>query len=271
MGGGARVQRLLVLGSGYSGTTLLSMGLATSPQVLAAGEVPMFASAQPDRDPCTCGATFGACRLWSAVFDCDQPGKDAPPLPSLEHVIHLLRERAAAIEPQLEWLIDSGKTAQGGLRAHLELGAHDLRAIHLVRHPAAVAHSSLFRGDTLDAALERWVAVQAATLAALDAAAIPSLRLRYEDLTADFAQGLERVGAWLGVPGPFDERAAPWRWQDADWSARSHIMASNPRRFEGRPKHVAAEDGFRFALGAEVVAGLVQRAGTLAQQLGYTD
>jgi len=271
MAGDARVQRLLVLGSGYSGTTLLSMGLATSPEVLAAGEVPMCSSAHPDRDACTCGATFGACRLWSAVFEPGQSSKDAPTPLSTEHAIRRLRERAVAIEPQLRWLIDSGKTAQDGLRAHLELGSHDLRAIHLVRHPAAVAHSSLFRGDTLDAAVGRWVAVQAATLAALEAAAIPSLRLRYEDLTADFAQGLQRVGTWLGVLGPFGERATPWRWQDADWSARSHIMASNPRRFAGRPQHVAAEDGFRFALGPDVVADLVRRAGALGQELGYPD
>ncbi|HMI92027.1 MAG TPA: sulfotransferase [Polyangiales bacterium] len=267
MAGDAQVQRLLVLGSGYSGTTLLAMGLATSQQVLAAGEVPMYSRANPDRDPCTCGATFGTCRLWSAVFAAGQASQSA----AMEDAVRSLRERAAAIEPQLSWLIDSGKTAQDGLRAHLELGSHDLRAIHLVRHPAAVAHSSLFRGDTLDAAVERWVAVQAATLAALEAAAIPSLRLRYEDLTADFARGLQRVGTWLGVPGPFGERAEPWRWQDADWSARNHIMASNPRRFAGRPEQVAAEEGFRFALGADVVADVVRRAGTLAQQLGYAD
>src|SRR5690349_24271539 len=111
----ARVQRLLVLGSGYSGTTLLSMGLATSPEVLAAGEVPMYARADPEREPCTCGATFAACPLWSAVFAPGQTGTGG----ATEDAMRSLRARVAALDARVRWLIDSGKTAQDGLRAHL--------------------------------------------------------------------------------------------------------------------------------------------------------
>jgi hypothetical protein len=186
--------------------------------------------------------------------------------------IRRLRERVAAMEPEAHWMIDSGKTAQGGLRAHLSLGQSDLRAIHLVRHPAAVVHSSMWRGVALDEAVERWIAVQSATFAALDAAAIPTRQLRYEDLASDFASALSTLGAWLGVVGPFGERGGtPWRWQQASWTQRSHIMASNPRRFEGRPERIAVEEGFRYALGPDVVREILQRAGKLAQQLGYDE
>jgi hypothetical protein len=102
----------------------------------------------------------------------------------------------------------------------------------------------------------QWRSAHQAILADLERREVESMRIRFEDLTADPARRaacLARLCGWLGVPfdGPL---------QEAAWTGIAPVMATarpRPRRWQARAREV------RAAIDREVSA--------TAERLGYGD
>jgi hypothetical protein len=138
-------------------------------------------------------------------------------------------------------VIDSSKHASLAFCLRSSPGL-DLRVIHMVRDPRAVAYSwskivdrpegasgSQMSTYTPASAALRWN-LQNSALQLLSQLGTPTLRVRYEDFTAAPAATLSRIAAFAGLPGgglqPEDD--GPGRWW-ADLGATHGV--GNPMRF----------------------------------------
>jgi hypothetical protein len=58
---------IYILGAGHSGSTLLTMLLASHPEVTSIGELKAPAIGSSEQYPCSCGKTLATCSFWSAL------------------------------------------------------------------------------------------------------------------------------------------------------------------------------------------------------------
>ena len=146
------------------------------------------------------------------------------------------------------------------LRWHPQL---DLRVIHVIRDSRAVAYSwaqRVSRPDSVavDSYMTTYSPARAAALwnahnsalALLARVGVPTLRVRYEDLTAAPAATVATVAEFAGLPGagaPLgylrDDAGARW----ADLSA-AHTASGNPMRFATGTIAIEADDRWRTAM-----------------------
>ncbi|KGJ09522.1 sulfotransferase family protein [Paracoccus sphaerophysae] len=234
MRGAVMLDRIIyVTGYGRSGSTLLDMMLGAHPQVFGAGEMSTICRhVWPNDEYCACHARVRACPLWSdAVTEWQASGIDLDRHAMLQRRIEPIlshARRGAALRDYCDQtlalyrivarrtgrpvLLDSSKSP--GRALALARAGVDLRLIHLVRDPRAVAHSMSvpMQVDT-EAGVQktlpahpvartalRWSFVNAGAEAALRRIApAHGLRLRYEDLVADPQGALARIGATVGL------------------------------------------------------------------------
>lgn len=129
---------LYIGGYGRSGSTLLELLLAASPDVVACGEI-VIAARRQNAPRCSCGKSREDCALWGRVFTQSHPPG------SWSHknlTLALLRE----VQGRFAVLLDSSKTAWGSFRtpfvARRSLG-QDLLLLHIVRDPRGVCWSNV--------------------------------------------------------------------------------------------------------------------------------
>lgn len=261
------MQRILLLGSGASGSTLLEMTLALSPGITALGEVSEFARVLPAQHACTCGVLFADCPLWGPLLaDAARDGASGS----------TFLGRAIAHASRLEgtpWCVSSVKNEEA-LASERSLGLDGTRAIYLVRHPCGYVYSWLISGLEFDQVLEAWVREQERTLTFLDEArarGIPTSTVRYEDFVRAPGATLARLGAFVGVPGPFGERVEPWDWSRAPWGRRQHVLCGAPWRLSGKPDEIREDERWRLALRASAQAEVLRACRPLLRKLGYAD
>jgi hypothetical protein len=137
----------------------------------------------------------------------------------------------------------------------------DLRVLHLVRDPRAVAYSwsrQVLRPDTdrqsymtrySPATTARQWDVQNAAFQLLARTGVPTMRLRYEDFTAEPELTLHRVADFAGLPSrdsyPFLTADGPsWR---AHLSG-SHSVSGNPMRFTTGQIPIRADEKWRTSM-----------------------
>ena len=258
---------LYLAGWGRSGSTVLSAVLGGLPGVFAAGEARSFwQKGLLERSPCACGRPVQACEVWSPAAAAAVGG--AWPMAADElarfQADHLRTRDYVTAWPRLRFrspttdevryaqtyaalhrcladttgarlALDSSKYP---LDAHLlaRVGAVDVRVLHLVRDPRAVAHSwgtpkaltpeagaptlKRFRPAASSAIWTTWNAMVRDLLREL-----PIHTLRYEDLVADPPAAVEAIAAFAGVPveGPVDPSALGQH--------PNHMVAGNPVRF----------------------------------------
>jgi hypothetical protein len=260
-------QRILLLGSGGTGSTLLEMSLALSPEITALGEVSEFARVEPDKHVCTCGAPFSGCPLWGGLL-----AEAGPAGWSGTTFLARAIDRAWEIE-KTPWCIDSVKN-DPALANERQLGLAGTRAIYLVRHPCGYVYSWLSSGFDFDRVIGAWVHEQEQTLAFLDEAAthgVPSVTVRYEELVEDPGRTLGRLGEFLGVTGPFGERSAAWDWEKAPWGRRQHVLCGAPWRLSGRPEAIREDVRWKLALQPSAQAEILRACRPLMRRLGYSE
>lgn len=131
--------------------------------------------------------------------------------------------------------------------------ALDLRVVHLVRDSRAVAHSwtrqvrrpevdgEVFmpRHSTLGSS-GYWLG-QNGLFHLIAARAVPTLRVRYEDLAGDPAAVLASVRTFTGLPGSV-------RGSAAQPAPEQHSVAGNPLRFRAGPLTVRRDEAWREAM-----------------------
>lgn len=280
-------------GLGRSGSTLLERLLGEMPGACPAGEVVhLWLRGIRQGERCACGQPLPCCPFWTQVgqaafggwhqVDVDRiirlrarvdRSRFLPHLasaalrrrlqPALDEYVRYYQRLYAAIGQVsgAPVVIDSSKHASLAFCLRSNPGL-DLRVIHLVRDPRAVAYSWGKAVDRPEAASGsqmptyppasaalRWN-LQNSALQLLSQLGTPTLRVRYEDFTAAPAATLGRIAAFAGLPaGPefsFLDTDDHGRWW-ADLGA-THTAAGNPMRFTTGRIAIRHDDTWQTAM-----------------------
>lgn len=278
-------------GLGRSGTTLIARVLGELPGVADLGEVVhMWRRDVRDNERCGCGAPFRSCPFWIEVgelafdgwdrIDLDRlealqatvertrfiPRLGRTVLPDavradvLEYAEHYARVyRAAAKVAGARAVVDSSKHPSLAycLRWHPEI---DLRVVHVVRDPRAVAYSwtkQVARPET-DGAEEmtRYSPARSALLWDTHNAAlgwlrrrrVPVLTIRYEDLLADPVTCTRQISDFASLDVTTD--ALGFLHAEHVELTAGHSAAGNPMRFRTGRIQLVRDDDWRAKLPA---------------------
>jgi hypothetical protein len=256
---------VFIVGSGYSGSTLLDLILGCHARSAGFGELREFDAFVEADGPCTCGATATSCPFWTEVrsilgasFRLYPAGADM--LTILGRTLRLLE--AVGGVSGAEAIVDSSKWVD---RARLlgATGELDARVVHLVRDGRGVLWSRLRRQLPAEASLRRWCAQNEAALSWLGRAdAPPNLRVRYEDLAHRPAETVARVCALADL----DFRPEMLRFREG----KAHMVSGNAMRLGGT-SDIVVDETWRTALEPEHLRLFEQVTGDLPQRLGYRD
>lgn len=292
------VRVLYIGGTGRTGSTLLSSLLGQYPAFFSAGEVAfLWRFGLVEGGLCSCGTPIRECRVWLSIFDRAYGG--------LEHVdgaemvrirrkfnsVHLplmvtnrqrerLMHRASTFSEATERLYN-GIAAATGSRVVVdsskephysyilrECRSLDVRFLHLVRDPRAVAYSWQRRkaetGLGGGAYMERRRPTKSA--AYFDVSNVAAevmwareehryLRIRYEDFIARPGETLRTIAAFAG------EAIDPSSVIHGDGAelAGTHSVWGNPNRFDRGRVTLGRDDAWRHAL-SRVDQGVVTAA-----------
>lgn len=291
---------IFITGYGRSGSTLLDMMLGGHPDIFGAGEMSTICRhVWPNDEYCACRRRVKSCPLWSeAMAEWQRGGVDVAAHERLQRQVEpilsaarmlgraglrdwrdqtLALYRIAARRAGRPVLLDSSKSP--GRALALAGAGIDLRVIHLVRDPRAVAHSmSKPMGIDTEAGVQktlrahpvartalRWNFVNAGAERAL--ARLPAghgLRLRYEDMVDDPATALTRIGAAAGIDlGPQAREIGSGKPIAAD-----HQVAGSRIRMNG-PMRVEADMGWQDRMGAGDQATVARLCRGRMRRYGY--
>lgn len=307
----APLRVLFVGGLGRSGSTLLERLLSELPGVCGMGEVVhLWQRGLVDNEKCACGAAFHDCPFWRKVGETAFGGwkdLDIEEFRALKESIDRTRfvpalararlagdtrRRLTAYDDVYRRLYDAVRDVSGcevlvDSSKHISLAfclrwseAIDLRVVHVVRDPRAVAHSwakTVIRPEAgvrsaEGAHMARWSPAKTALhwnaqnfgFGLLARRGVPTMRVRYEDFVRSPAVTLREIAAFaaLGetVPLPFTEE------RSVELSP-NHQVAGNPLRFRTGRIELRADEAWRSELGVlrrYTVAGL-----TLPLLAGY--
>lgn len=281
---------LFVSGWGRSGSTLLDRVLGEVPGVVSTGEIrELWQRGLLENRPCGCDEPFRSCAFWTQVgktafggwdeldlddvldlrFSLDRPWM-VPTIASPRRTARLDAgiDRYRSILAELyrglfevtgaDVIVDSSKMPSHGFLLRSIPGI-DLRTVHLVRDPRAVAWSwqrrvekKVTQGPPASlptygpaSASARWL-VYNAQASLLRRFAVPYLRLRYEDLVRSPRASLERVLAHAGVRAT-DENLAFVR-DDEITLGEGHTVDGNPMRFAIGDVPLRADEEWRRAM-----------------------
>lgn len=272
---------LFIGGYGRSGSTMLDRVLGESPGVTSLGEVRhLWREGLVENRRCGCGKPFQSCAHWDAVLAraFGPEGVDVERVRALQHAVDRwwrvpqlarsgaspqLREyagalsclyRAAAAETGAQILVDSSKdVSHGYVLRHLDPDL-ELRVVHLLRDPRAVAYSwqrhkhnpgsgrPMDRWPPWRTAIE-WDVINAG-VAGLRRLGEPYLPVSYEDLTAAPRGTVERVLRFAGQRPP----QVPVAEDGTVELAASHTAAGNPDRFRSGPTQIRSDARWRTGL-----------------------
>jgi hypothetical protein len=300
-------QRVLFLGGlGRSGSTLLELILAQSPDVCALGEVVhLWERALLGDESCGCGERFSACPFWVRVgekafgswstVDADsvlalkarvdrtrylprlsRRRLSAPVVADLRRYTEFYTQiyRAAAAVSGAEVVVDSSKHAS--LAYALDRATDvDLRVLHLVRDSRAVAHSwakQVRRPEVRDTEsyMPRFSPLHTSLLYTVQNTAFDRLGRRRPVTRLryeDFiADPAAAIGAVRALAGLPERTDAAAVLHGAPPQA-AHTVAGNPLRFTAGPLRVRNDDGWRTGLPRR--RRLLVGAATLPLRLRY--
>lgn len=219
-----RFDHIYVMGAGRSGTTLLSIMLGAHPAAGVRGELLQFAEYWRRNLECSCGRHVRDCGHWIEAGS-GLPGDDAASAAEYDCVVsdaerhwrvaqYLLAPRTAArayvdaLRRLFVALGSSGMVIDASkyvARALVLNAIPDFRVgyVYIVRDARGVLHSfskPVQRPKSALAAALYYVLVNgAAQLAVWTRLRGRAIKVRYEDLVADPARELERIGRFLGL------------------------------------------------------------------------
>lgn len=226
-----------IAGYGRSGSTLVDIALSQRAGVFGAGELStMLRHVWPNNEFCACGHPVRGCPFWAPVMaEWLAGGVDPAAFLAAQRAVEPLlssarRPQGAALRlfrtetarlfaivarhAGCTAVVDSSK-APGRALALVGADGIDLRVVHLVRDPNAVAHSmrQTFAVDPA-AGVQKPIAGRPTAFTALRwtaynlfaerlARRLPEpgrfVRVRYEDFVADPSRELARIGAATGI------------------------------------------------------------------------
>jgi len=275
----AQPRVLFIGGLGRSGSTLLERLLGQVDGVQTLGEiVHLWVRGISRNETCGCGVPFLTCPFWEQVGQLAFGGwaqvDVADVVAMREHVDRLRHVPAVLTRPGAEVdryvgmfrAIYDAVHQVSGARVIVDSSKHpslayclrtdkslDLRAVHIVRDPRAVAYSwakTVERPEAGDEEqfMNRYTPSRAAALwtgenvamSALSKLGVPVIRLHYEALVADPTRQLRRVLDFAGLPAdaglPVVDHRATLR--------PNHTVSGNPLRFHNGPLDIRRDDAW---------------------------
>jgi hypothetical protein len=281
---------LYIAGLGRSGSTLLDLVLGELDGAHSSGELRRYwqaVAAGPGEEGadwiCGCGQPVRECSFWRRVGE-DIPLDDAPmsaaeALAFQRRAVRLRpgsvrrlrrqvsdpeRDRYAEMVTRLVCsvasasgagvVVDSSKRPEEAFLIAENCDV-DLRLVHIVRDPRAVAHSrsrikSMRQGEAPGDNFQRWHPAATAARWAIRSEFIERglrprlgsryLLLRYEDLVADPSGALGRVAAVAGL----DDSAAPFTSAGAVTLGENHSLPGNPIRHTRGTLEIRSDDAW---------------------------
>lgn len=275
-----------VAGWGRSGSTLLET-LLTGDTTVCVGETFQLWSSSPLARYCSCGDELADCPVWGKVVSAfDRPwdrvvdemrdirrrvlrtryvralardgrwagSADVERYGQLMHTLY----RCVAHETGAQTIIDSSKLPLD--LAALARSEVNLRVVHLVRDPRAVAaswkrtiewqmpHGQIVRMPTHPAwsSAARWDLYHGLTSVVIRGIDRPALRVSYESLVRLDQPTIDALAAFTDQPGLVD-RARRAATSGLDVPVQ-HAIAGNPGRRSGAPLLVREDDAWRTEL-----------------------
>jgi len=288
------VRVLFIGGLGRSGSTLLERVLCELPGVCSMGEVVhLWQRGLIDDELCGCGEAFHHCSFWRHVGEAAFGGWDHVPIeefgalkesidrtrfvPALARaeLAADIRRRIIAYDDVYGRLYDavrdvSGREVLVDSSKHISLAfclrwseTIDLRVLHVVRDPRAVAYSWSKSVPRPEAGIEsaegthmaRWSPGKTALhwnaqnlgFGLLAHRGVPTMRVRYEDFVRSPAVTLREIAAFAGLG---EAVSLPFDGESAVHLSRNHQVAGNPLRFKTGRIELRADDAWRSELGA---------------------
>ncbi len=291
--------RILYLGGlGRSGTTIIERLLGELPGVCPVGEVVhLWLRGVTDGERCGCGEPFPLCPFWRQVGKLAFGGWDQVDgryVEGLRRQIDRTRRIPALALPRLtgrerrvldEYTgyyrrIYAAVAAVSGTSCVIDSSKHpslafclswqpdlDLRVVHVVRDPRAVAYSWSKQVSRPDAAgsssqnTRMWTYapptaaiqwnVQNSAVRLLARRGVPTMLVQYENFVREPGPVLRQVAAFAGLP---ELESVPFLGADADglWAdlPASHTVSGNPMRFSTGRIRIRRDEQWRAALPA---------------------
>jgi hypothetical protein len=223
---------LYIAGYGRSGSTILDILLSQADSHVGAGELTFLFEAVDGGEDCSCGQKLDVCPTWGSVLDglgCDSddvaeakilsrrletiPGRTAESGAYKDLWRRTLKTTSDVVGA--DCVVDSSKTSRRKWRRPLlldQIDDLDLRVIHLVRDPKDVMQSiekgsnkalegrenTRIRGGAYRG-LASWTFANTLVETHLGLHDVDRLLVRYEDLMADPATVLNRIGEFADV------------------------------------------------------------------------
>jgi hypothetical protein len=222
-----KIKVIYIFGSGHTGSTLASLLLGCHSRIECVGELKAYERSLQSGRPCNCGQPVAECPYWKSVHGSlgVVPGNGFEGLNSTESDTfaraNIAFSKAIFEVSGKDCLCDSSKSKRRVL-AYLKSDVFDVRLLHLVRDPRAVACSNLRKGRSYWGYLSRWKKRNFKERDELFVAGLPEQayhRVRYEDLVLRPSQVL---GGFLEKAGlTFEER------QLELWNQGNHHIAGN--------------------------------------------
>ena len=308
----AEVRVLFIGGSGRSGSTLLERMLGNVPGVCSVGEVwALWKRDVQARELCGCGEPVPACPFWQEVLSRAFPGhapeqgrafarnqqallkrRRGPALRWARFLPDDLRspfERFAAERRALfaaiaqvsgaKLIVDSSKVPRYGA-ALAGVSGLDVRALHLVRDPRAIAYSWSTNKENRKAdghfeIMPRYPVALTAARAMTRALQMEgrwlgtrrSLTVNYEAFAAAPARSTRRILAFAGMPGATlpARGAEPESFQ----LQPTHSILGNPMRHDRGDVAIRRDDRWRTAMDPADRRTVTRRTWPLLLRYGY--
>ncbi len=300
---------LFIAGLGRIGSTLLGNILGQVPSFFHAGELRSIWQEKMFQGwHCGCGNPVQTCSTWGQVVEqayggwegvdrremlrgCERGRSRHTPLmltglrrfdsgPDREFLDRLER-LYRAIEDVLSCrvIVDSSKYPGYGY-ALQRIPTLDVRVLHLVRDPRAVAYACRYRVKRLPTGppgktmpkynLARttmyWNASNAASEALFHRNERPYLRMRYEDFVAAPVSAIQRILEWNGTPS----EGVPLEISENKIVLRAtHTVSGNPSRFNTGAVAISPDSEWRSGLSRKGKATVAALAWPLMLRYGY--
>ena len=276
------VKVIAITGAGRSGSTILDNVLGGVPGAFSAGELRyLWQRGLIERRLCGCSKPLPECELWPRILERAYPdGIDAAATVALTHYVRTRFTPAARIgalhgwyhkkllplasvldalypaiaeETGARFIVDSSKLPTYTYLLTL-VPSVDLRIVHLIRDPRAVAHSWERPKTQLDTAVARTMTKTGPARSALDwvvwNTTIRSLfaetsggylQLRYEDLITDPEVSVRRILEMAGEAGA----PTPHLHGNTVELLGNHTVSGNPGRFQRGTVELALDEAWR--------------------------
>lgn len=281
--GDDRLKVLYVSGWGRSGSTVLGRIIGQVEGFLPVGELRYIWDRGLIEDrSCGCGARFGACAFWTEVLDRAFEGRPPDPrrLVGLREgglrTRHLLLPKRAGSLAKTPRVTEYARALQGLYEAVRDVGnsrvivdtskfpSHayllgglpgiDLRVVHLVRDPRAVAHSWVSRrkqepdrpsGETMAShgLVESSLVWNGWNMVASRAPG-RHMTLRYEDFVADPRSAVRGVLRFAG-----EDAEVEFEDGRTIFLGRDHTFSGNPNRFDSGATTITSDEAWKAGMG----------------------